>query len=85
MIFWLIIWTDLFERSKNDHFLIFNIYSCAFFSSTCNKLTPMSQRFTYNETIEIEDSNELNSLCLDCKTLNYFGAYIKPPEDDCYD
>lgn len=61
-----------------------SFYSCAYFSYVCNKLTPMSQIFTYNETIEIEDSNKLNSLCLDCKTLNYFDAYIEPPEDDCY-
>lgn len=61
-----------------------SIYFCAFYMYECNRMVTAINRFTYNETIEIEDSIRLNSMCLDCRTLNYFERYIEPPEDDCY-
>lgn len=72
------------EIEINRNYPNISTYECGYFIYVCNKLTPATRSFYYNETIEIEDSNTRNSLCLDCKTLNYFDRYIEPPEDDCY-
>ncbi len=72
------------EMDINLNYPNISTYVCGYFVYVCNQFTPATRTFTYNETIEIEDSITRNSLCIDCKTLNYFNRYIELPEDDCY-
>lgn len=68
------------------HFPNINYYDCGYYNSyASNQFLPSVRTFIYNKTIDFDTMHKhKNSVCLDCKTLNFFDKCIKPESDDNY-
>ena len=69
-----------------SYFPNINYYACGYYNNyASNQFLPSIRAFKYYKTIDFDTMHKhRNSVCLDCKTLNFFDKCIKPDSDDNY-